>query len=352
MSSSSQAPGSVPDTSSAVAPVTTPEGAEVPPTHADTLTDTPTEPPVAEVTEGAAAAEVSADASFADTARRLAEHFPALFGAPAQPLKLRIQNDIQERAPGAFSKQALSAFFRRHTHSTAYLQAVAKGTQRFDLDGQPAGELSDEHRQLAVDELARRKARHQERRQQEREKMIAERKAAFKAQRQEDAQQRQQRDQQRDQQRQQHRAEDDARRSRVQLLRDFESTRLTESNFCALKGIALADLPALLAQAREDLKAMPPRPPRREGDARGPRRDGEGRPGREAREARGDGRGPGRSDGRRDGRNDGRSDGRNEGRGGERRGGPRREGQAERQPGAKADTSPDRKPDSKPDNKA
>ena len=134
-----------------------------------------------------------ADATYADTARRLAERFPALFGAAAQPLKLRIQNDIQERAPGEFSKQALSAFFRRHTHSTAYLQAVAKGTQRFDLDGQPAGELSEEHRQLAADELARRKARHQERRQQEREKMIAERKAAFKAQRQDEAQQRQQR---------------------------------------------------------------------------------------------------------------------------------------------------------------
>jgi sRNA-binding protein len=284
---------------------------------------------------GAPEAAASADASFADTARRLAEQFPALFGGPAQPFKLRIQNDIQERAPGAFSKQALSAFFRRHTHSTAYLQAVAKGTQRFDLDGQPAGELSDEHRQLAVDELARRKARHQERRQQEREKMIAERKAAFKAQRQEEAQQRQQRDQQRDQQRQQHRAEDDARRSRVQLLRDFESTRLTESNFCALKGIALADLPALLAQAREDLKAMPPRPPRREGDARGPR-------------------GEGRRDGRQDGR---RSESRgNDGRGGERRGGARGgargEGQGGRQTGAKPDTQPENKPDKKPDHKA
>lgn len=264
-----------------------------------------------------------ADATYADTARRLAERFPALFGVAAQPLKLRIQNDIQERAPGEFSKQALSAFFRRHTHSTAYLQAVAKGTQRFDLDGQPAGELSEEHRQLAVDELARRKARHQERRQQEREKMIAERKAAFKAQRQDEAQQRQQRDQQR----QQHRAEDDARRARVQLLRDFESTRLTESNFCALKGIAVADLPALLAQAREDLKAMPPRPPRPEGDRRPPRRDGEGRG-----EGRGDGRGPRR----------------NEARGNDRRGGPRREGQPGARPAGKPQgqaSQPQAKPD-------
>jgi ProP effector len=189
--------------------------------------------------------------STAQTGARLAELFPALFKGPARPFKLRIQVDIQERAPGEFTKQTLSAFFRRHTGSTSYLQAVAKGEHRFDLDGNPAGELSEEHRQLAQEELARRRERQLERRQQEQ----ADRKAAFKAQAQ------QQRAQQRDQQ-QAERAQHDERRQRVQLLRDFESTRLTEANFCALKGIQPDALPALLAQAREDLKAMPPRPER------------------------------------------------------------------------------------------
>ena len=52
--------------------------------------------------------------------------------------------------------QALSAFFRRHTGSTSYLIAVSKAAHRFDLDGQPAGEISAEHREAAVEELARR----------------------------------------------------------------------------------------------------------------------------------------------------------------------------------------------------
>lgn len=244
---------------------------------------TPEAPDAAPATTDTSAAPAPApEATYAATAARLGELFPALFGGQPKPLKLRIQVDIQERAPGEFTKAAMSAFFRRYTGTTAYLNSVIKGEQRFDLDGQPAGELTAEHKQIAQDELARRKARHDERRQQEREKHIAERKAAFKEQRVAEAQQRQQ-----------HRAEHDERRQRIQLLRDFEGTRLTEANFCALKGIALADLPALLARAREDLKAMPPRPqgdprrgPRPGGDReRGPRR--EGAPAREGDRPRG-----------------------------------------------------------------
>jgi hypothetical protein len=95
-------------------------------------------------------------AAHGDCGPLLRKRFPALFGGGPKPLKLRIQVDIQERAPGVFSKQALSAFFRRYTGSTAYLQAVAQGAHRLDLDGQPAGEISEEHRRGAVDELARR----------------------------------------------------------------------------------------------------------------------------------------------------------------------------------------------------
>ncbi|MEN9543400.1 MAG: hypothetical protein RLZZ598_233 [Pseudomonadota bacterium] len=148
----------------------------------------------------------------AECAAQLKQRFPALFSGTPKPLKLRIQADIQARAPGVFSKQALSAFLRRHTGSTAYLISLSKHTQRFDLDGEPAGELSQEHRQLATEELTRRRAAHDTRRELE-------------------AQQ---------------------RRNRAGLLRDFQTTTLTVPNFCALKGVAVEELDGLLALARTE----------------------------------------------------------------------------------------------------
>ncbi|MBI3155298.1 MAG: ProQ/FinO family protein [Burkholderiales bacterium] len=100
-----------------------------------------------------------AGASAVDVAQRLASHFPALFSAGApRPLKLRIQADIQQRAPGEFTRKALSAFLHRHTTSTAYLKALLASPTRFDLDGQPSGEIAPEHRDAATAELARRRA--------------------------------------------------------------------------------------------------------------------------------------------------------------------------------------------------
>jgi hypothetical protein len=148
----------------------------------------------------------------ATCAQQLKQLFPALFTGAPKPLKLRIQIDIQERAPGVFTKQALSAFFRRYTGSTAYLIAVSRAKQRFDLDGQPNGELSDEHRQVALDELARRRASQESR--------IA--------------------------------LEEQQRRNRATLLHDYQITTLTPANFCALKGIAVEELDGYLATARRE----------------------------------------------------------------------------------------------------
>ncbi|MBN8511186.1 MAG: prop effector ProQ, partial [Burkholderiales bacterium] len=53
-------------------------------------------------------------------AAALRARFPALFGGAPKPLKLRIQADIQARAPGVFTKAALSAFLRRHTGRHGY----------------------------------------------------------------------------------------------------------------------------------------------------------------------------------------------------------------------------------------
>jgi hypothetical protein len=145
-------------------------------------------------------------------AQALKALFPALFDGPAKPLKLRIQADIQERAPGQFTKQVLSAFLRRHTGGTAYLIALSKAKHRFDLDGQPAGELADEHREAAVTELARRRGLVEERRELEQQQ----------------------------------------RRNRAGLLHDFQITTLTRANFCALKGVADEELDGLLEIAKQE----------------------------------------------------------------------------------------------------
>ena len=131
-------------------------------------------PPAAETAATLPAASAPApDLSPAATGARLAELFPALFVGPDgkgtwKPIKLRIHADIQARAPGQFSKRTLGLFFARYTTTTPYLKALATpGAQRCDLDGQPAGEIAEEHRSAAAEEVARRQA------------IAAERRAAF-----------------------------------------------------------------------------------------------------------------------------------------------------------------------------
>ena len=201
------------------------------------MSDTPDAP----VPEATSPAEPARELSPVECAEQLKQRFPALFTGPAKPLKLRIQADIQQRAPGVFTKKALSAFLRRHTGSTSYLVAMTRAPHRFDLDGQPAGEITEEHRQVAAEELSRRRALRQEREQQE----------------------------------------EQARRERAHLLRDAERSSLTPANFAALKGLTLEALEAQLALAREEAAARPPQPPMRDGrpsHSRGP--GGPGAPGR------------------------------------------------------------------------
>jgi sRNA-binding protein len=136
------------------------------PKTSETAPDTTPDETLGTPTEMAPAAPPAADMpaprpepSVADTARLLAEHFPALFGAGViKPIKLRIQADIHQRAPGVFTKKVLSLFLQRHTTGTAYLRAlVAEGATRIDLDGLPAGDIAAEHREAADAELARRR---------------------------------------------------------------------------------------------------------------------------------------------------------------------------------------------------
>jgi len=194
-----------------------------------------------------------------DATAELKALFPALFTGKPKPVKLRIQADIQERAPGKFTKAQLSAFLRRYTGGTGYLIALTQAKTRFDLDGQPAGEITEEHLKAAQEELTRRRGLKQEREQAEQER---------------------------------HRLEAQQRRNRAQLLWDFERTTLTEANFCVLKGVVAEELPGLLDIARKERAEAPPTPPREaRRDGPPPRRD-DRRPG---------GGGGGRPEGRREG---------------------------------------------------
>ncbi len=288
----------------------TPETAPIP--TPDATPGTPTEAvPAAPAAAGTPAAQPGP--SVADTVRLLAERFPALFGAGViKPIKLRIQADIHERAPGVFSKKALSLFLQRHTTATAYLRAlVAEGATRTDLDGQPAGEIAAEHRDAAGAELERRRAIVEAKKQAAREAARASRQAARQDARPEqpatssrpdraprpprpEPGQRRARPPQAgaprgpgrpgtsrsEAPRRRHErlpdrdlpqahepeasrastppltpeqaAEAEARRQRALLLRSFEQSPLSKANFGALKGLSEAALDALLAQARQE----------------------------------------------------------------------------------------------------
>jgi sRNA-binding protein len=232
----------------------------------------------------------------AECGARLAELFPALFVAPGapgpfKPIKLRVHADILERAPGVFSKRVLGIFFSRYTTSNGYLKAlVADGAQRFDLDGQPAGAIAEEHRAAAVEELARRHAIAAERRAAQRKAtapaaLAAHDDRAPRAPRRNPDGPRAEERPRRPAPRPERRVEgapharpqrpppaptaprrdtapaaptaaatpaDPAQRERLLLLRAFESSPLSKANFCALKRISEAELDAALAQARAE----------------------------------------------------------------------------------------------------
>lgn len=88
---------------------------------------------------------------------QLAGFYPHLFGAQFLPLKRGIFQDLQDAHPGAFEKEDLKAALGLHTRSTRYLQVVAEGRQRHDLQGQAVEAMAPEHIHHALLEVFRRK---------------------------------------------------------------------------------------------------------------------------------------------------------------------------------------------------
>ena len=71
------------------------------------------------------------------------------------PLSIGIHKAFSERIPGLAKGQVWAAM-QQHTGSTRYLKALVEGAPRFDLDGNPAGEVTAEQQAQAVKTLKER----------------------------------------------------------------------------------------------------------------------------------------------------------------------------------------------------
>lgn len=98
----------------------------------------------------------------------LAERFPLCFSAEgeARPLKIGIFQDLVSRMEGetSLSKTQLRSALRLYTSSWRYLHGIKAGAIRVDLDGNPSGELDEQHVEHARTQLEEAKARVQARR--------------------------------------------------------------------------------------------------------------------------------------------------------------------------------------------
>lgn len=91
------------------------------------------------------------------TLEKLAQLYPQLFGAVFLPLKRGIFQDLMAAHPEVFEREDLKQALGLHTRSTRYLQCVAAGQPRHDLQGQPVEPLAPEHIHHALLETHRRR---------------------------------------------------------------------------------------------------------------------------------------------------------------------------------------------------
>ena len=89
--------------------------------------------------------------------QRLYELYPQMFGARFLPLQLGAYQELLARHPEEFRKEDLKQALGVHARSTRYLECVANGEKRHDLEGRPVGELAPEHVHHAIVEVFRRR---------------------------------------------------------------------------------------------------------------------------------------------------------------------------------------------------
>lgn len=89
---------------------------------------------------------------------KLFELYPRLFGARFLPLKIGVFEDLRAAHPDALPADELKVALGLHTRSTRYIEAVAAGLARHDLQGQPVEPVAPEHVHHAILELYKRRS--------------------------------------------------------------------------------------------------------------------------------------------------------------------------------------------------
>jgi ProP effector len=89
---------------------------------------------------------------------KLFELYPRLFGARFLPLKIGVFEDLRTAHPDALPADELKVALGLHTRSTRYIEAVAAGLARHDLQGQPVEPVAPEHVHHAILELYKRRS--------------------------------------------------------------------------------------------------------------------------------------------------------------------------------------------------
>lgn len=89
--------------------------------------------------------------------QRLFELYPSMFGARFLPLKLGVYQDLLARHGDEFKAEDLKVALGLHARSTRYLDAVAAGHPRHDLDAKPVEPVAPEHIHHAILEVFRRR---------------------------------------------------------------------------------------------------------------------------------------------------------------------------------------------------
>ena len=79
------------------------------------------------------------------------------FGAQFLPLKLGVFEDLLALHPDLFKRDELKVALGLHARSTRYLESVAAGLQRHDLNGEPVEPVAPEHVHHATMEVFRRR---------------------------------------------------------------------------------------------------------------------------------------------------------------------------------------------------
>jgi sRNA-binding protein len=89
---------------------------------------------------------------------KLFELYPRLFGARFLPLKIGVFEDLVTAQPDALPAAELKVALGLHTRSTRYIEAVASGLHRHDLQGKPMEPVAPEHVHHAILELYKRRS--------------------------------------------------------------------------------------------------------------------------------------------------------------------------------------------------